>query len=248
MRQCEALATFISSGAAVFDLHSMGPLDRFYALWSAFFADSAKHMLAARPGELAGYHSMRSERAVGAVEADNKEFFQFIRGAGLPESLNLATEALWLALAGKAQSVLSDLAGELDLPRLAYMLTDPSRMVMRIAHYPMAANGPGVGAARHTDIDLLTLLPPATERGLFVQTESGDWCETALASGEVLILAGDMVEFATRGRVRAAAHRVDPGVKHRLSVSFFANPPDATLLDGSSTAGRMYLDRVGAMS
>lgn len=244
----EALDAFLQMGVTTCRADAaVLPID-FYEAWTAFFADRRKVGWSNSTDGIEGYHAFRSERAMGAQEADAKEFLQLTRSTTLPEPLGMTTSALFSALETTAQGILAEIAAALEMPHCADLLSDTSRMIMRITHYPPGTPSPGAAAASHTDIDLVTLLPPATGRGLYVEDRAVGWREAEAAPGEVLILAGDMLETATAGRVRAVRHRVDPGPLARLSVSFFANPADDRLLDGRVTAGQLFHERVLAMT
>lgn len=85
----------------------------------------------------------------------------------------------------------------------------------------------------HTDVSLFTLLAvePGPDgrglQGLECIDGSGQWRRAAPGSGEVLLLAGELLEEMTAGRVKATRHRVvlpasDSTV--RLSAVYFVTP------------------------
>lgn len=80
--------------------------------------------------------------------------------------------------------------------------------------------GQGVGA--HKDSGLLTLVLQDTQRGLEVETEDG-WISAPPIPGTFVVNAGELLELATDGYIRATVHRVvspPPGVE-RTSIAFF---------------------------
>ena len=87
-------------------------------------------------------------------------------------------------------------------------------------------------AAPHTDIDLLAILPFATEKGLQVEV-NGQWLNVVVPSDAFVVNVGDMLENLTNGLFKSAKHRVlalEPN-KDRFSMVFFVHPTDETRLD-----------------
>jgi len=108
----------------------------------------------------------------------------------------------------------------------------------RAIHYPPMASAPGGGAEghiwadEHADINLITALPRATERGLQVQID-GEWVDAAPPDDHVIINSGIMLEHVTNGLIGAGWHRVkaDPAQRgSRLSVVQFCHPRPSTIL------------------
>lgn len=109
--------------------------------------------------------------------------------------------------------------------------------VLRAIHYPPldACTRPGsVRSSQHEDINLLTLLPAASDAGLELLTRDGTWMAVDAESGlEVIVDTGDMMKFLTNGFIPSTTHRVvnpaDP-TRARLSLPFFGHArPDAEL-------------------
>lgn len=108
----------------------------------------------------------------------------------------------------------------------------------RAIHYPPMSHAPGGGseghvwADEHADINLITALPRATDRGLQVRIDGG-WIDAAPPDDHVIINSGIMLEHVTNGLIGAGWHRVkaDPG-QHtsRLSVVQFCHPRPSTIL------------------
>jgi isopenicillin N synthase-like dioxygenase len=100
----------------------------------------------------------------------------------------------------------------------------------RAIHYPPMAHAPSrehVWADHHTDINLVTALPRATERGLQLQTDDG-WVDVVPPADHAVINSGIMLERLTNGRIPAGVHRVvaAPGgeAHDRYSVVQFCHP------------------------
>jgi isopenicillin N synthase-like dioxygenase len=154
---------------------------------------------------------------------------------------------LYRALEAAAGTLLEAIAVYLDLPlrHLADMVVD-GRSVLRIIHYPplREANVPGaVRAAAHEDINLITLLPAATEAGLELLDRDGTWHPVDGLEGELVVDAGDMLSRHVNLLIPSTTHRVvnpDTDDVARYSMPFFCHPrpevvlscPDDLLGDG----------------
>jgi len=109
---------------------------------------------------------------------------------------------------------------------------NPSQLT-KIIRYPgrdAAASDQGVGA--HRDGGFVTLLLQDEMPGLRVRTEDGDWIDAPPVSGSFVINAGELIELATNGFVRAAVHDVvaPPAGSERFSIAFFlGSRPDAVV-------------------
>jgi isopenicillin N synthase-like dioxygenase len=106
----------------------------------------------------------------------------------------------------------------------------------RAIHYPAMSSAPAAGhvwAGEHADINLVTALPRATERGLQVRAAGGEWVDAAPPAGHAIVNTGMMLERVSNGRVPAGWHRVvaDPSFTgDRLSVVQFCHPTPWTVL------------------
>ena len=108
------------------------------------------------------------------------------------------------------------------------LLVDGSHL-SRAIHYPSMRDAPSTGhvwADGHADINLITALPRATERGLQLQTDDG-WVDVVPPEGHVVVNSGMMLERLSNGRIPAGVHRVvaDEGsTADRISVVQFCHP------------------------
>jgi len=96
---------------------------------------------------------------------------------------------------------------------------------MRHLKYPGEAE---LMACRHTDINMITLLPAATRSGLQVQRNDGAWLPLSPEKGDLIVNAGDMLNFMSGGRIKSTLHQVvnpdpDPN-RPRFSMPFFYHP------------------------
>ena len=125
-----------------------------------------------------------------------------------------------------------------------------SMAVMRAFHYPPVPEHVPAGSVRcgtHSDWGSLTLLLQDEVGGLEVLSRAGLWVPAPPVPGAVLVMAGDMLEIWTGGRILATKHRVRLPEEERqkkagrLSLAFFATPDDETTVappaesDGYST-------------
>lgn len=149
---------------------------------------------------------------------------------------------LYRDLEAAAQTLLEAIALYLDLPEraLADMVVD-GRSVLRIIHYPPLRDAyvPGaVRAAAHEDINLITLLPAATESGLELLDRDGTWHPVDGLEGEIVVDAGDMLSRHVNLAIPATTHRVvNPTADDaaRYSMPFFCHPRPEVVLDAPAS-------------
>lgn len=103
--------------------------------------------------------------------------------------------------------------------------------MLRVSHYPVSEKAfekGAVWAASHTDIDLLTILPRASSRGLEVLDKEGNWIRVIVPEDAFIVNGGDMLENMTNGYFRSAVHRVvcreDNKREDRYSMVLFIHP------------------------
>jgi isopenicillin N synthase-like dioxygenase len=106
--------------------------------------------------------------------------------------------------------------------------------VLRAIHYPPIRDKetPAVRAARHEDINLITLLIGSQEEGLQILSRDGSWIPVTSIPGTIIVNIGDMMKRLTNHVLPSTPHRVvnPPGAKSdqpRYSIPFFMHPnPD----------------------
>jgi len=117
---------------------------------------------------------------------------------------------------------------------LSEMIAESTRTLLRLIHYPPLHGEEEIGAIRaaaHADINLLTLLPAASEPGLQLLTKSGAWVDVPFSSDYLIINIGDMLQECSGGYYQSTQHRVinpegmDRG-KARMSMPLFLHPGD----------------------
>ncbi|WP_171125233.1 MULTISPECIES: isopenicillin N synthase family oxygenase [unclassified Ruegeria] len=89
---------------------------------------------------------------------------------------------------------------------------------------PAWAGAQDFGIGAHTDYGCLTLLATDGTPGLEAQLPDGNWAEVCADPGTFIINFGEMLEFWTKGQVKATMHRVVGGAEERLSIPLFFNP------------------------
>ncbi len=137
-----------------------------------------------------------------------------------------------------AGTLLEGVALHLGLPErhLADMIVG-GNSILRLIHYPALKDRfikDGVRSAAHEDINLITLLPAATESGLQLKDREGRWHAVDGLEGEIVVDAGDMLSRHVNLKIPSTTHRVvNPSSPDavRYSMPFFCHPRPEVLLD-----------------
>ena len=233
-------------------------VDGTYDAARAFFAlpEAAKRRYFVEGGGGArGFTSFGSEHAKDNPVGDLKEFWHV--GQELPAEHplkavygdNLWPEAevpgfkahalaLYRALETCAGTLLEALALYLGPPErsLADMIVE-GNSILRIIHYPALKDRyieGGVRSSAHEDINLITLLPAATDSGLQLLGRDGTWRAVDGLAGEIVADAGDMLSRHLNLKIPSTTHRVinpDDPEAVRYSMPFFCHPRPEVLLD-----------------
>lgn len=115
---------------------------------------------------------------------------------------------------------------------------------VRLLRYPPLARG---GLNAHTDYELASVCV-ASSSGLEILAGE-TWEDLSLTDGQACLMAGDLLEVASGGRVRAAFHRVATANVERSSAIYFAGLDfDRTVAAPTGDPGLIDLDgtvRVG---
>jgi isopenicillin N synthase-like dioxygenase len=208
-------------------------LDEAYDQVAKFFAQDidAKMALFAKDG-LRGY--VPGESAKGEARVDCKEFYHIGR-----EVSNNVLPNVWPETPARFESSLKNLVVALDECKdtIAEIfgtivhhdikeLTQKGNCLFRAIHYPKNPPKNSIWAGAHTDINLFTILPRSTARGLQVMNKAGEWRDVIIPDGAFVINCGDMLENLTNGYFTSSFHRVvDPGLgQERYSIVFFVHP------------------------
>lgn len=246
------------TGFAVIRSHPISEklLAEVYRDWKRFFESDSKFDFQFKVSEQSGYFPFQSENAKDSPVKDLKEFFHIYSNTRLPKDLSPATLELRRALIEMASTLLGWLQAEtplivknqLSIP-LPEMIRGSESTLFRILHYPPLPDTiePGaVRAAAHEDINLITLLPAATQPGLEVKDSTGKWLAVPCDPGNIIVNAGDMLQLATDGYYKSTTHRVvnpigESSKKSRYSIPLFLHPRGDVLLNPSKTA-QIYLE------
>ena len=198
-------------------------------------------------GRQRGYTSMGVEHAKDQAVGDIKEFWHVGRREGdvvpnvvpaeVPEFAPTFNR-LFDELDRVATTLLTSVGAYLGKPDGFFEdFTRGGNSIIRVIHYPPLHDGvqPGaVRAAAHEDINIMTVLPVATEPGLQLMTREGEWIDVQTPPNVMVCDSGDMMQLLTGGQLRSTTHRVvnPPGDanRSRYSMPFFCHPrPDAVL-------------------
>lgn len=110
-------------------------------------------------------------------------------------------------------------------------LTHQGDSLMRLIYYPALEQKPcpfepeRYWAAPHTDINFITILPFATEKGLQLEI-NGRWLDVVVPKDAFIINVGDMLQNISNGLFKSAKHRVlaQESDKERFSIVMFVHP------------------------
>ena len=269
-RSADAAQAFCASLAETgFGVLTNHPLDQrlvegIYTEWLAFFQTGAKHAYAQDPVKLDGYFSPKvSETAKGHTQRDLKEFFHIYPWGRYPAEVSDAARRYYGAGSRLAAELLRWV--ELYSPpnvRARYSMPLPDMIegcqdtLLRVLHYPPLTGDeePGaVRAAAHGDINLLTLLPAATEPGLQVLGQDKAWHDVPSDFGLLIVNIGDMLQEASGHYYPSTTHRVlnptgDAARKPRISLPLFLHPRREVVLSERYTVGSYFEERMRELS
>jgi isopenicillin N synthase-like dioxygenase len=231
-----------------------------YAEWQSFFNSHAKRQYTWDPEKLDGWFSTEvSETAKGNTVRDFKEFFHLFPWGRYPSEVSDAARRYYAQGKALAATLLkwvednspADVKAKYSVP-LASMIDDCQETLLRVLHYPPLKGDelPGsLRAAAHTDINLLTILPAATEAGLQVKGKDGQWINAPSDFGLLIVNIGDMLEEASGQYYPSTAHRVlnpmgEAAQKSRISLPLFLHPRREIKLSDRYTVGSYFEERM----
>jgi len=175
------------------------------------------------------------EKAQGKKSLDFKEFLHFGKKKNLwPVWMDLKTPMKNLIKhldehSEKLQDVLSRFMGQ-KTDFLQEMTVDGD-CVLRALYYPKNPLSDQFWAAAHTDIDLFTILPMSTEKGLEI-LHNGKWIPVKVPKDAFIINCGDMLENMSNGYFKSSVHRVvSQPQKERFSIVYFVHPRNSDRVD-----------------
>ena len=252
-----------------FGVLSNHPLDQklvegIYAEWLAFFGTDAKNSYPYNFDKLDGYFSPKvSETAKGHTKRDLKEFFHIYPWGRYPAEVSDAARRYYAAGSSLAATLLQwvednsppEVKARYSMP-LTQMIDGCQETLLRVLHYPplVGDEEPGaVRAAAHGDINLLTILPAATEPGLQVLGKDNAWYDVPCDFGLLIVNIGDMLEEASGHYYPSTVHRVLNPVgagakKSRISMPLFLHPRREIVLSDRYTVGSYFEERMRELS
>jgi isopenicillin N synthase-like dioxygenase len=241
------------------------PLDQqlvegIYAEWLAFFKGQAKHQYPQDPVKLDGYFSPAvSETAKNHTQRDLKEFFHLYPWGRYPAEVSDAAKRYYAAASALAQQLLqwvednspAEVKARYSMP-LPQMIAGCQQTLLRVLHYPPLSGHeePGaVRAAAHGDINLLTILPAATEPGLQVLGKDQAWHDVPCDFGLLIVNIGDMLAEASGHYYPSTVHRVlnpagEGRFKSRISLPLFLHPNREVVLSDRYTVQSYFDERM----
>jgi isopenicillin N synthase-like dioxygenase len=254
----EIVDSFRNTGFAVVTEHTLDSrlVRLVYEDWEKFFSlpDEQKRARLFNPDTQAGWFPPKAEKAKDADFPDMKEFYHYYRDMEAPSS----TGDLAAQLEKMATYILSSIQAELmnrgvtptcNEP-LSRTVKDSPKTLFRLLHYPPTRQF-GLDAelmeraAPHEDINMITLLPAATNPGLQVKDVDGNWHDVDADPGTIIINVGDMLREATSGYLPSTTHRVVADFKarteSRYSMPLFLHPRPEVRLSERYTA-KEYLE------
>jgi len=235
-------------------------VENIYTEWLAFFRSDAKHRYTQDPVRFDGYFSTAvSETAKNHSKKDIKEFFHIYPWGRYPEEVSDAARRYYAQGSRLAATLLNwvednspaDVKANYSMP-LPAMIEGCDQTLLRVLHYPPLRGDeePGaVRAAAHGDINLLTILPAASEPGLQVLGRDQAWHDVPCDFGLLIVNIGDMLEEASGHYYPSTVHRVlnpvgDGATRSRISLPLFLHPRRDVVLSERYTVGSYFDERM----
>jgi isopenicillin N synthase-like dioxygenase len=270
--------SFRETGFAVISGHSVPGhlLASTYEDWEQFFERpmEQKLKLKYKTETQAGYFPPKEEKAKDATEGDLKEFYHWYPKyeygsegkygpGGYAYGSRSSTDWLRDELVALSEHLLKAVESELlDAHSFEFksemlpskMCENSERTLLRILHYPPLSSFSGSDqflcerASAHEDINLITLLPAATNPGLQVKDVQGNWHTIDTDPGDIVVNVGDMLQEATGGYLPSTTHRVVADnramTQSRYSMPLFLHPRPEVRLSAKYTADEYLFERL----
>ncbi len=235
-------------------------VESIYAEWLGFFKTEAKHQYAHDPVKHDGYFSPSvSETAKNNTKKDLKEFFHIYPWGRYPAEVSDNAKRYYAQGANLAATLLGwvednsppEVRARYSMP-LPKMIEGSDHTLLRVLHYPPLRGDeePGaVRAAAHGDINLLTILPAATEPGLQVLGKDNAWFDVPCDFGLLIVNIGDMLQEASGHYYPSTVHRVlnptgEGAKKSRISLPLFLHPRREVVLSERYTVEKYFNERM----
>jgi isopenicillin N synthase-like dioxygenase len=251
-----------STGFAVLKNHPLHQdlVQGIYAEWLDFFHSPAKWQYPHDPERHDGYFAPSvSETAKNHSQKDLKEFYHLYPWGRYPQEVSDAAQRYYAQGAALAATLLNwvethspaEVKARYSMP-LPDMIAGSEHTLLRVLHYPPLQGNEAPGAMRaaaHGDINLLTILPAATEPGLQVLGQDQLWHDVPCDFGLLIVNIGDMLAEASGHYYPSTVHRVlNPqgaaAQKSRISLPLFLHPRREVVLSERYTVGSYFDERM----
>jgi len=256
------VASLRETGFGVLKNHPINQqlVESIYSHWQQFFDGDSKADFLYNKGPQDGFFpATLAESAKGQSVKDIKEYFHYYPWGQCPSELKAELAQYYTQATGLAAQLLNwverhspgDVAKNYRQP-LSSMIADSEQSLLRVLHYPPLQGDEepsAIRAAAHEDINLLTVLPAASEPGLQVKAKNGDWLDVPSEFGNLIINIGDMLQETSGGYFPSTTHRVvNPAgsdmKKSRISLPLFLHPNPEVVLSDKYTAGSYLHERL----
>ena len=235
-------------------------LNTIYQEWYEFYQTDAKNKYPFDAEKMDGYFSPKvSETAKGFSKRDLKEFYHIYPWGRVPSEVSNAAVEYYAEGSKLAAELLqwvedhspAEIKAKYSMP-LSDMITDSDLTLLRVLHYPPLQGDEepdAVRAAAHGDINLLTVLPAATQAGLQVLGKDDAWHDVPCDFGMLIVNIGDMLDEASQGYYPSTIHRVlnptgEEAKKSRISLPLFLHPRPDVVLSERHTSGSYLQERL----
>jgi isopenicillin N synthase-like dioxygenase len=237
-----------------------GLVEGIYNEWFEFFKSDAPARYPHDPAGHDGYFPPSvSETAKDHSRKDLKEFFHIYPWGRYPAEVSdaarryhaLGSELAATLLGWVEQYSPPEVKAKYSMP-LPKMIEGSEHTLLRVLHYPPLRGDEepdAVRAAAHGDINLLTLLPAATEPGLQVLGKDHAWHDVPCDFGLLIVNIGDMLAEASGQYYPSTIHRVlnptgEAATKSRISLPLFLHPRREVVLSDRYTVGSYFDERM----
>jgi hypothetical protein len=193
------------------------------------------------------------------VKRDLKEFFHIYPWGRYPGEVSDAARRYYAQGSQLAAQLLTwvednsppDVRAKYSMP-LPDMINGCEQTLLRVLHYPPLSGDEEPGAVRaapHGDINLLTILPAATEPGLQVMGKDKKWYDAPSDFGLLIVNVGDMLQEASGHYYPSTVHQVlnpkgEARFKSRISMPLFLHPNRDVVLSDRYTVESYFNERM----
>lgn len=249
-----------NTGFAVIKNHplSIDLLQKVYSDWEQFFAGDDKNDYLFNEKDQEGFFPMDvSEVAKGFDIKDIKEYYHFFPWGRTPKNVGPETLQLRNDMTALAETLLNwieaqtpdEVKAKFSMP-LSQMPKDCPRTLLRVLHYPPLQGDEQAGAIRaadHEDINLITILPAATDSGLQLKNKEGKWVDVPCEYGTIAVNIGDMLQECSGHYYPSTTHRVvnpngEAAKRSRLSLPLFLHANQNVRLSDRYPTAKDYWD------